>query len=227
MMIRSWRELPKRPFLSTGECHLWLACLDEEDRHALQGFLSADECERARRLRNPQRADRFIVGRGLLRVLLGCYLASDPERLVFLYGPHGKPELAGGLKANPSFNVSHSGGLVIFAVANGFEIGVDIEEIHPVSDLSAAASIFLSPDERAELEILPADRKLERFYTLWTCKEAILKAHGAGFAGPTSDILAAFRQFNPKSGPQNTFIENKRLTLLNPAAGFKGALACL
>ncbi|NTW09226.1 MAG: 4'-phosphopantetheinyl transferase superfamily protein [Anaerolineaceae bacterium] len=224
MMIRSWRDLPKNPILPHGACHLWLARLDEECQDALEGFLSEDERLRARRLRNPQSADRFIVGRGILRVLLGSYLVSEPEKLVFHYGPHGKPELAGGI---PSFNVSHSGSLIIIAVSIGFNVGVDIEEIHPFSDLSATASIFLSPDESAELEGLPADRKLEHFYTLWTCKEALLKAHGVGLSGPMRNILTTIRRPNSKGERQNGFIKNKRLTLLEPAQGFKGALACL
>ncbi len=212
MMIRHWRDLPERPSLLTGEPQLWLAWLDEESPDSFRGLLSNDERLRAGRLRSSRGSDRFVVARGILRALLGCYLAHRPERLFFSYGPHGKPELAGGLQAGLSFNVSHSGGLAVFAIANGFEVGVDVEEVHPVNDLEAAASIFLSPDELAEFEAIPTDRRLERFFTLWTCKEAILKALGDGFTGPAKNILTMFR---------------KPVTLLDPAEGFKGALACL
>jgi 4'-phosphopantetheinyl transferase len=226
-MVKHWSNLPERPLLAAGDCQLWLAWLDEEDPDAFRGFLSEGERLRAGRLRSPRSAERFTVARGILRHLLGHYLASRPGRLVFTYGPHGKPELAGGLQEQLSFNVSHSGGLVVFAVANGFEVGVDIEEIHPVSDLEATASIFLSPDELAEFEALPADGKLERFFTVWTCKEAVSKAIGSGFTSPVKDILRSFFQPDPKEDGQNVIFENKRLTLLNPAEGFKGALACL
>jgi 4'-phosphopantetheinyl transferase len=224
MMIRHWRDIPERPLLAVGKCKLWQAQLDEEDPDSFRGFLSKDECVRAGRLRSPRSADRFTVARGILRTLLGRYLALRPERLVFSYGPHGKPELAGGLQKLLSFNVSHSGDLALFAIANGFEVGVDVEEIHPVSDLEATASIFLSSDELAEFNALPASRKLERFYTIWTSKEAILKALGSGFSSPVKDILATFCQPNLKDGWQNAIFDNKRLTLLNPAKGFKGAL---
>ncbi len=227
MMIKHWTDIPERPLLAAGNCQLWLAWLDEEDPDSFRGFLSEDEHLRAGRLRSPRSADRFIVARGILRALLGRILAHRPERLVFSYGPHGKPELAGGLQEQLSFNVSHSGGLAVFAVANGFEVGVDIEEVHPLSDLEATASIFLSPDELAEFEAMPSDRKLERFFTLWTCKEAVLKALGSGFTSPVKDILATFCQPGPKGDWQNAIFENKRITLLNPAKGFKGALACL
>jgi 4'-phosphopantetheinyl transferase len=227
MMIRPWSDLPQRLVLPAGDCQLWLAWLDEEVPASFRGFLSEDELLRAGRLRNSRSADRFTVGRGILRALLGWYLESRPERLVFSYGPHGKPELAGGLQKRLSFNVSHSGSLAVFAVANGFEVGVDVEEIHPINDLKATASIFLSPDELAEFEALPAATKMERFYTLWTCKEAILKALGSGFSSPVSNILETFRQPGSKGVGHIGFFENKRLTMLDPAEGFKGALACL
>ena len=227
MMIRHWNDLPERQVLPAGKCQLWLAWLDKEDPDALWGFLSEDERLRAKRLRSSRNTDRFTVARGILRALLGRTLASRPEQLVFSYGPHGKPELAGGLKAKLSFNVSHSGGLVVFAIANGFEVGVDIEEIHPISDLEATASIFLSADDLADLEALPTDRKLERFFTLWTCKEALLKACGSGFTSPAKDNLAKVFPACRKGEGKYDIFQNKRLTMLNPAEGFKGALACL
>jgi len=227
MMIRHWSEFPERPVLPAGDCQLWLAWLDEELPASFRAFMSADERIRIGRLKSSRRSDQFTVARGILRILLGRYLSSRPERLVFSYGPHGKPELAGGLEAGLSFNVSHSGGLAVFAIANGFEVGVDIEEIHPVNDLEASASIFLSSDELAEFEALPIDGKLERFFTVWTCKEAILKAFGSGFTGPVKDILATFCQPGPESDCQNAIYQNQRLTLLNPAEGYKGALVCL
>ncbi len=227
MMIRHWSDLPEPPLLATGDCQLWLAWLDEETPASFRNSLSDDERLRAGRLLSPRSAERYTVARGILRHLLGRYLASRPEQLVFSYGPRGKPELADGLQIGLSFNVSHSGGLAVFAVANGFEVGVDIEEIHPVSDLEATASIFLSPDELAEFEALTASGKLERFFTVWTCKEAILKALGAGFTSPVKDILATFCQPDSQVAVQNVTFQNKRLTLLNPAEGFKGALACV
>lgn len=227
MMIRHWSDLPERSLLASGDCQLWLARLDEEAPASFRNSLSDDERARAGRLRSPRSAERFTVARGILRTLLGRYLACRPESLIFSHGPHGKPELAGGLQAGLSFNVSHSGGLAVFAIANGFEVGVDIEEVHPVSDLDATASIFLSPDELAEFEALPADAKLERFFTLWTCKEAVLKALGAGFTAPVRDILGTFCQPDSQGTVQNVTFQNKRLTLLNPAQGFSGALACL
>ena len=47
--------------------------------NATPGYLSADELQRAGRLRLPVHRERFIISRGLLRALLGSYLDCRPE----------------------------------------------------------------------------------------------------------------------------------------------------
>jgi 4'-phosphopantetheinyl transferase len=227
MMIRPWNESRKGTSLPAGEGQLWLAWLDKEAPVSFGKFLCEEECQRVGRLRNPRSADRFTIGRGILRILLGHTLGTRPEQLVFAHGAHGKPELAGGMQKELSFNISHSGGLAVFAIVNGYEVGVDIEEIRPVSDIEASASIFLAPDELAEFAALPEGGKLERFFTLWTCKEAILKASGCGFSSPVKDILATFCQPAIKGDGKHVNFQKKGLTLFDPAEGFTGALACL
>jgi 4'-phosphopantetheinyl transferase len=227
MEIKHWRDLPENPSPASGSCDLWLVWLDEEDPGTFLSILSNDEKLRVERYSYPQSADRFAVARGILRTLLGRYRSCNPEELVFSYGLHGKPELADDPGVGISFNVSHSGGLAVFAIANGYEVGVDIEEFHQVSDLDATASIFLSPDELVEFKTLAAGEKLEYFYNLWTSKEAILKAYGTGFSRPSRDVFAKFRKHGSNGSGQDVMIENKRLALFIPADGFRGALACL
>lgn len=227
MDAKHWKDLAENKVPTGGDCHLWLAWLDKEDPKLFKGILSKEEKLRAERLRSPQGANRSIVARGILRVLLGKYLSRDPGRIVFSYGPHGKPRLADDPGTGISFNVSHSENLGVFAIASSCEVGVDIEEVHPVSDLDETASIFLSPDELAEYKTLPAGEKLERFYTLWTFKEAILKAHGTGFAGPARDVFSKIREFDPNISVQDVMIKNRRLISFIPADGFRGALVCL
>ena len=40
----------------------------------------------------------------------------------------------------------------------------------------------MGPEEQAELAELPDSEALYRFYRLWTCKEALVKALGTGFS---------------------------------------------
>jgi 4'-phosphopantetheinyl transferase len=218
MKIRHWSKLPEQPALRRGDCQVWLAWLDEENPDDFRVLLSDDENIRAGRLRGLQIADKFMITHGILRILIGRYLSRKPEELVFKYGQNGKPALADNLQEGLSFNISHSSNLAVFAIAKGLEIGVDIEEVHPINDLEATASIILSEEELSKFKALPGGKKLEHFFTIWTCKEAVLKAIGAGFTSPVKDILEPLFQPGLKA---------KRLILLNPADGYKGALACL
>ncbi len=227
MNIKHWKEIPDNPFLDSGNCQMWLAWLDEEDPQPFESLLSNDEKLRAERFRSPREANRFRVARSILRTLLGSYLSYDPEALVFSYGTHGKPELAEALDMGISFNVSHSGGLAVFAIARGGQVGVDVEEFHEINDLEATASVFLSPDELSQFKEIPGGRKLDRFFDLWTSKEAILKAYGTGFPKPSKDIFTNLLEPHPNDGGQNKNFESKHLTLFVPAVGFRGALALL
>lgn len=180
MLINDWNDLPEKPTIGAGEAQVWLARVDEQAPDEFWQLLSEDERARSDRLRSPQVARRFGVGRGFLRVILGSYLGQAPGELVFSYGEQGKPFVKDCLRAGLSFNLAHSAGLVVAVVASGLEVGVDIEQMHPVSELESAAGVFLSPQELEELRRLPDDQKLQAFFSCWTQKEAVLKAFGNG-----------------------------------------------
>jgi 4'-phosphopantetheinyl transferase len=226
-MIKYWNDIPERLHLINTEGHLWLANLDEEDPNNFLGFLSDDERVRAGRLVDHRKSTRFTIARGILRVLLGHYLSCSPERLVFSNGIHGKPRLSGRFRGKLSFNISHSEDLAIFAIAKGIEVGVDIEKIHSVGNIETTATFFLSPEESDKFKALPGGRKLEQFFTLWTCKEAVLKVLGSGFNTPDNGILATFEQHEQADDRNDNIFKDKRLTIINTPMGFKGALACL
>ena len=94
---------------------------------------------------------------------------------MFAAGPHGKPRLDGD-GAGIHFNLSHSGGLALIAVARGVEVGVDLEEIRPRPDLERVARRVFTEAER-EAVALGGDRA---FYRHWVAKEAFVKATGRG-----------------------------------------------
>jgi len=104
---------PTSPWtLPANDVHLWQARLDREVREeqGLLESLSKDERARAKGFRFERDRRRFIVARGLLRMLLGRYLGMSPANLRFGYGPHGKPYLkaigAGFSLAPSQFEVS-------------------------------------------------------------------------------------------------------------------------
>src|SRR5215831_9276972 len=123
-----WHSAPETLSLRSNDVHVWRVALDmpESDVRCLWDILAGAERHRAERFVFQKDRTHFVVARGLLRVLLGRYLQCDPQHVRFVYGPHGKPELAsdvGGIGLR--FNVSHSHGLALYAVTRHREIGVD------------------------------------------------------------------------------------------------------
>jgi 4'-phosphopantetheinyl transferase len=72
--------------------------------------------------------------------------------------------------------------VALVAIACGREIGVDVELLRPGTDSWALSSHALTQSERARLEALPGDRRSGAFLSMWTRKEALLKAVGVGLA---------------------------------------------
>jgi 4'-phosphopantetheinyl transferase len=144
----------------------------------LWNTLSRGEKDRANRFRRPEDRALFALTRGTLRRLLSETTGFPAEELAFAEGPHGKPRLAG--TNGPRFNVSHSGCWALIGFSDRRDIGVDIECLRAAGgDLDLARSFFSAAEYRA-LEGLERDMLLSSFYKIWTCKEAILKAYGAG-----------------------------------------------
>jgi 4'-phosphopantetheinyl transferase len=143
--------------------------------------LSYDEMVRAEHFRFERDRRRFIVGRGVLREILGCYLGFDPQQVRFRYDSRGKPYLVERLdKYGLRFNLAHSHKLALYAFTCGREIGVDLEYIRPMPDAEQIAARFFSTFEYTALRMLPENRKMEAFFNCWTRKEAYIKAIGDG-----------------------------------------------
>ena len=86
----------------------------------------------------------------------------------------GKPFLAG--FDNVHFNLSHSGTYAVCAFDSD-PVGIDIERIKPVK--AGIAERFFSSEEQQFLDACSVD-KAKAFFTVWTRKEAFLKAVGKG-----------------------------------------------
>jgi 4'-phosphopantetheinyl transferase len=81
--------------------------------------LSSDERQRADRFDAEQHRTQFIIGRGILRNILGQYLCVEPSALQFHYTAQGKPSVVHPGNHRISFNVSHAEGLAVYAVTHG------------------------------------------------------------------------------------------------------------
>jgi 4'-phosphopantetheinyl transferase len=167
-----------------GTLHLWSASIlsaqTKEGRPCdrfLQSVLNAEERGRADRYRVQAARQQFIATRALLRILLSQYLQQDPKSIEFCYSTHGKPELSMP-SAKLHFNISHSKGIVLFAVSQGQPVGVDLEQIDSATKVAAIARRVFSTQEQAEINRLPPLEQRAKFFQLWTRKEALIKLFG-------------------------------------------------
>jgi 4'-phosphopantetheinyl transferase len=157
---------------------IWALKLDSVDPDLR--LLSKSERQRASRLKGPQDGARLLRAHYALRRLIALELGHDPACLEFGQTDAGKPFLS-----SPSrgleFNLSHSGGYGLIAVSKDRRVGVDIEVQRALSDVLAVALQIASPDEARALEQIAMQELHSVFFTLWTRKEALLKAVGRGF----------------------------------------------
>lgn len=218
-----WMRPPTDLRLQNDEVHVWRSTLDlpTESIECFAKLLSPDEQIRADRFRFAQHRQRFIAGRGILRSLLGRYLKIEPDRVGFLYSEKGKPFLA---DQSLQFNVTHSQGLALYAVALDRPVGVDLEQIRAIADLDSLTQRFFTPSEYAAIAALPVSQQPQAFFRHWACKEAYLKATGDGLAKLQElEISLDSNQAYLTKIPQGN-IADWNLRELAPAEDFVGAI---
>jgi 4'-phosphopantetheinyl transferase len=208
-----WQTPQATPQWKEPEVHLWRASLTEPESRlaALKNLLTDDERSRGERFVFADDRNRFICARGILRLILGRYLGRDPSEIRFLYGSHGKPAVAGQNPSRLSFNLSHSRELALYALAQGREVGVDVEYMKEDRATDAIAERFFSPQEVVALRSLPAAERRRAFFNCWTRKEAYIKGRGQGLSlslqqfdvsvvpGEPAALLAARDLGNPRT----------------------------
>lgn len=173
--------------INSNEIHVWRAFPDVStiDLESMKEILSVDELERARRFHFEKDQRRFIIARGILRKILSSYLGMEPHQIRFEYTSHGKPILAANSASNNlTFNLSHSGRIVLYGISRGGNIGIDIERIKEHLDFWQIAQRFFSPGEISSLERMDKVNQTAGFFQNWARKEAFIKATGKGVSFP-------------------------------------------
>jgi 4'-phosphopantetheinyl transferase len=181
-----------------GEVHIWRIDLDTPALpvESLAASLSTTEHERAAKFRSAQHRERWIVARGAMRQILARYAGIEPAALVFETEQLGKPRLALPEPEIP-FNLTHTAGLALLAIAAGGRIGVDAEFIRPLSDLRQLAERFFSSTEAGEILSMDEGLQPAAFFACWTRKEAFLKALGKGLHAPLDQFAVNVKPDEP------------------------------
>lgn len=165
------------PVPSQRQVDIWQIDLDDAGWHAHAAVLAVDEQQRAARFLRDQPRQRYLHGRVALRLVLAAYTPHGDARMLITYGAWGKPQLAGG---GVFFNITHSAGLALLAVA-AVEVGIDVESLRRAAfDINGLDRQICSPTELEQLQTLPATQRSAALYQLWTQKEAWSKSSGHG-----------------------------------------------
>lgn len=174
--------------------HLWYAypddLLNEEAAHACFRLLSEEERARWQALKFDKHRREYLATHALVRNALSQHRAVPPESWRFHSNAHGKPAIEP--ECGLRFNLSNSLGLVVCLIAEGVEVGVDVESRERAGSIAEIAPRMFAPLELAQLEHLREDQRPDRCLRLWTLKEAYIKARGMGLALPMNKFFFVF-----------------------------------
>ena len=164
--------------------------LSDESYTHYYSLMSKEKERRVDRFRFEDDKKRTVVGEMLARQAISEWCGTAEESITFEIAEHGKPYAK---DLNVEFNISHSADMVI-CVADANPVGIDIEKIRPV-DLNTAKRIFSEKEIQYIFECSPKienynhylnDAVLQRFFELWTKKEAYGKLVGMGLFTETN-----------------------------------------
>ena len=192
-----WVKDVENAVLETEEVHIWQANLGLH-KSSLTSFLkllSLDEKNRANKFKFKKDYLRFVIGRGILRKLLGKYVGINPTEISFQYGEYGKPSLP---KQNLlQFNISHSKDLILLAFSRNVSLGVDLEYLNSHIEIKEIATRFFTKNEVKSLLALPEKQQIVGFFNCWTRKEAFIKAVGEGLSFPLDSFEVSLHPDKP------------------------------
>ncbi len=182
-----WNAKQGFPCLPPRTVHLWLFDTDRLSsgiRFMNREIVSEDERHRASLFRDPFGRERFLVGRGMVRRILGRYCSASAHSLRFETGRYGKPELR-----NSHFHVnwSHAGSAWVLAITASGAVGVDIESDQRANAWQGPMSVAYAEQEQAFVLDEPGSAA-DRFLAIWTLKEALFKATGQGLHDSMSSV---------------------------------------
>jgi 4'-phosphopantetheinyl transferase len=225
-----WTPGPFAPRLAVGEVHIWKADLRQVGEEELR-WLSLGERARAERFPAADKGRLWARSRGVLRRLLGAYVAADPGSLTLEVNINGKPALSGRhgwSKVCPQrpqslcFNLSHSGRVALYAFAS-CPVGVDVELGRRIIDEVSVARRAFSAHTARRIARLPAPERRREFLRQWTRHEALLKCQGTGLGAAVLGDPGEQRRHDARtSGAPSPWLAELQL-----GQGAAGAVACM
>ena len=175
-------------------------------------------------IRAHQSGDRGEPG---AREILSQALQQPPHSLPITRDARGRPHFIDPLR-HLETGWSHSGDVLLVALGEDVELGVDVERIRSRPRAMEVARRFFHADEVDWLMTQSDTEREPAFFRLWCAKEAVLKAHGQGISFGLHRLVFAesegrlqLQRCDSRLGtPGNWTLEQWR-----PAPGYLAALA--
>lgn len=144
--------------------------------HALLPHVSAHRQEKIKKFHAASDKKLALYAALTARMALSLALCLPADRLTFDAAAHGKPTLS--CAPETGFSVSHTKNFVLCAVSEHGAVGADAERVR-----NAPAAVMRRAFCEAEIRYVstPAFSD-ERFFEIWTKKEAYTKFLGTGLA---------------------------------------------
>jgi 4'-phosphopantetheinyl transferase len=186
-------EIRPRTQLVGNQIHVW-CCRPSliADSQLLQQYfslLNEDELKRYHRFHFDKDRHRHLVTRALVRTTLSHYIPNiQPKSWIFDHNDFGKPSIGNTISDSIQFNISHSQDFIVVAVTNEQTIGIDVECIRERKSFNDLIDHCFNKEEQLYLFEDNSREVFERFFQLWTLKEAYIKAFGKGLAISLKDI---------------------------------------
>jgi 4'-phosphopantetheinyl transferase len=161
----------------------------------------------------------YSVVHSLLKKRLSRVLNKKEQDIHINYFNNEKPFIH---EIGLDFNMSHSGHVFSFIIADNFtlRVGVDIEMVREINNMKSISTDYFS-DAECSYVFLPETNETEelcKFYEIWTRKEAFLKMIGIGLytdlskieVTPGMNTINIELTENYKVSSQQAFIYTKR-----------------
>ncbi|WP_405652585.1 4'-phosphopantetheinyl transferase family protein [Streptomyces sp. RK9] len=180
-----WAAVPSGLVVRSGELHVFRVGLEPARQAIAEALELVTDAERATAEAFGRSGDgwAFLSARATTRRVLGWVLGRGPKSVEFCRTEHGRLAL---VDHEVCFSSAYVGDQQLVAVSLISEVGVDIQD----GDVAYGENLHLALTdwEQRLLRRLSPDARQMFFLSLWTRKEAVLRAAGYGLRVPPDEV---------------------------------------
>ncbi|MGG7177905.1 4'-phosphopantetheinyl transferase family protein [Clostridium paraputrificum] len=191
--------------------------VEDEKLNKICEYICCEKRTRVNKLFNKKDKIQTLIAEILIRGHLIENYNMKNEAIFFEKNSYGKPYVK--TVENFHYNISHSGEFVVVAISE-YEIGIDIEEIKGIEYIDIAKNFFTN-NELEYITSVNDGRGLERFYDIWTLKEAYIKFKGIGLSIPLNSFAISFYKDNSITVNEEFYCAKYLLNQINIIPGYK------